>query len=306
VTSERATVTIQHRVILDTDIGTDVDDLMALALLLGTPSVELVGVTTVYGDTALRARIAKRVLRMVDADVPVHAGVSLPLSGRDVWWAGHEGALYPDLENEAYDSDGAVQYLIDEVLAAPGEIDVIAIGPLSNIAAAITTEPRFAGAVRQLWIMGGDFADGTPEHNLLSDSLAAQIVFDSGIPITITGLEVTRRMDIRKGELERIERAGALGALIRAEIEQWWAFWNAEWNVPHDPVTVLTLTDPHLFETSNTGHVDIGRGELEGCSTHKPGQGETRVVTTLDVEAVTEQIVAGVVAGSTENASRQS
>lgn len=297
-------MTIQHRVILDTDIGSDVDDLMALALLLGTPSVELVGVTTVYGDTALRARLARRVLRMVDADVPVHAGVRLPLSGRDVWWAGHEGALYDNLENEPYDSDDAVRYLIDEVLAAPGEIDVIAIGPLTNIAAAINAEPRFAEAVRQLWIMGGDFADGTPEHNLLSDSLAAQIVFDSGIPVTITGLEVTRRIDIRAAELERIERSGALGALIRAEIEQWWAFWNAEWNVPHDPITVLTLTDPQLFETSDAGHVDIARAEVEGRSTHTPGEGQTRVVTTLDVEAVTERIVAGIVAASAEGALR--
>jgi purine nucleosidase len=303
-TAERATMTIQHRVILDTDIGSDVDDLMALALLLGTPSVELVGVTTVYGDTPLRARLAKRVLRMVGAEVPVHAGLRLPLSKRDVWWAGHEGALYPDLENEPYDSDDAVQYLIDEVLAAPGEIDVIAIGPLSNIAAAINTEPRFAGAVRQLWVMGGDFADGTPEHNLLSDALAAQIVFDSGMPITITGLEVTRRIDIRKAELDRIERSGALGELIRAEIEQWWEFWNAEWNVPHDPITVLTLTHPQLFVTTEPGHVEIGRGELEGCSTHKPGEGQTRVVTMLDVEAVTERIVAGIVAANTGGALR--
>ncbi|SKB00564.1 purine nucleosidase [Agreia bicolorata] len=297
-------MTIQHRVILDTDIGSDVDDLMALALLLGTPSVELVGVTTVYGDTALRARLAKRVLRMVGADVPVHAGILLPLSGRDVWWAGHEGALYEGLDSEPYDSDDAVQYLIDEVLAAPGEIDVIAIGPLTNIAAAINAEPRFAGAVRQLWVMGGDFADGTPEHNLQSDSLAAQIVFDSGIPVTITGLEVTRRIDIRKAALDRIEQSGALGSLIRAEIEQWWAFWNEEWNVPHDPITVLTLTDPQLFETSEAGHVVIGRGDSEGCSTYEPGQGQTRVVTTLDVEAVTERIVAGIIAGSAEGALR--
>ena len=283
-------MTIQHRVILDTDIGSDVDDLMALALLLGTPSVELVGVTTVYGDTALRARLAKRVLRMVGADVPVHAGIRLPLSGRDVWWAGHEGALYAELETEPYDSDEAVQYLIDEVLAAPGEIDVIAIGPLTNIAAAISAEPRFAAAVRQLWVMGGDFADGTPEHNLQSDALAAQIVFDSGMPITITGLEVTRRIDIRTAELDRIE--------------QWWAFWNEEWNVPHDPITVLTLTDPQLFETTEAGHVGIGRGESEGCSTHEQGRGQTRVVTTLDVEAVTERIVAGIVTGSAEGALR--
>ncbi|WP_166404818.1 nucleoside hydrolase [Labedella endophytica] len=284
-----------HRVILDTDIGSDVDDLMALVLLLGTPSVELVGVTTVYGDTALRARLAHRVLGMAGAGVPVHAGVREPLSGREVWWAGHEGALYPDLEAETYDSDEAVRYLVDTVLAAPGEIDVIAIGPLTNIAAALTAEPRFAESVRHLWVMGGDFADGTPEHNLRSDAVAARIVFDSGMPITITGLEVTRRIDIRAEQLERIAQAGELGELIRAEIEQWWAFWDETWNVPHDPVTVLTLVAPDLFEVTAPGHVEIGDGEREGCSTHSPGEGRTRVVTTLDVDAVGERIVAGIV-----------
>jgi purine nucleosidase len=301
--TERLSVTDHHRVILDTDIGSDVDDLMALTLLLGTPSVELVGVTTVYGDTALRARLAKRVLRMAGRDVPVHAGLRAPLSGRDVWWAGHEGALHPDLDAETYDSDDAVRYLVDTVLSSPGEIELIAIGPLTNIAAALVAEPRFAGAVGRVWIMGGDFADDTPEHNLLSDADAARIVFDSGMTITITGLEVTRRIDIRAAELERIERAGALGALIRAEIEQWWAFWNEEWNVPHDPVTVLTLTRPELFDATAPGHVEIGAGDREGRTVHTPGRGRTRVITALDAAAVSESIVSGIVTGSSEDAS---
>lgn len=291
-------MTTQHRVILDTDIGTDVDDLMALALLLGSPSVELVGVTTVYGDTALRARLAQRVLSMAGSSVPVHAGVRQPLSGRDVWWAGHEGALYPDLDAEAYASDDAVGYLVDTVLASPGEIDLVAIGPLTNIAAALLAEPRFAEAVGRVWIMGGDFAGDTSEHNLLSDSEAARIVFDSGMTITITGLEVTRRIDIRRAELDRIERSGALGALIRAEIEQWWAFWNEEWNVPHDPVTVLTLTHPELFDATAPGQVVIGAGAREGRTVHSPGRGRTHVVTGLDAAAVTEGIVSGIVTGS--------
>lgn len=294
-------MTPQHRVILDTDIGSDVDDLMALVLLLGTPSVELVGVTTVYGDTSLRARLAQRVLSMAGNTAPVHAGRRQPLSGREVWWAGHEGDLYPDLEAETYASDDAVRYLVDTVLASPGEIDLVAVGPLTNIAAALLAEPRFAEAVGQLWIMGGDFADDTAEHNLLSDSDAARTVFDSGMAITITGLEVTRRIDIRAAELDRIERAGALGALIRAEIEQWWAFWDEEWNVPHDPVTVLTLTHPELFDATAPGHVEIATaGEREGRTVHSLGAGRTRVVTALDVPAVTEGIVSGIVTGSAQ------
>ena len=83
-----------HRVILDTDIGTDVDDILALAFLLGSPEIRLEGVTTVYGDVELRTRIVHKVLTLRDRlDVPVHSGIGAPLLGRDpVYWPGHEGA----------------------------------------------------------------------------------------------------------------------------------------------------------------------------------------------------------------------
>ncbi|WES66003.1 nucleoside hydrolase [Microbacter sp. GSS18] len=284
-----------HRVILDTDIGSDVDDLMALALILGTPTIDLLGVTTVYGDTALRARIARRVLSLAGREIPVHAGESTPLSGREVWWAGHEGALYPDLDAEHYDSDAAAQYLVDTVLAAPGEIDIIAIGPLTNIAKAITADPRFANAVRHLWVMGGAFADREPEHNFRSDDTAARQVFGSGIPTTITGLEITRKIHIDHSDLERIAASGELGRLINDEIRQWWQFWNTEWNVPHDPVTVLTMTDPSLFQLGAPGTVHIHAGDDEGVSDRPAGDGNTRIVVNLDVAAVSKAIVDGIV-----------
>ncbi|WP_433674237.1 nucleoside hydrolase [Microbacterium gorillae] len=295
-------MTSLHRVILDTDIGSDVDDLMALALILGTPTVDLVGITTVYGDTALRARLAQRVLTLAGADAPVHAGIQKPLSGRDVWWAGHEGDLYPELEKDTYDSDDAVRFLVDTVTASPGELDVIAIGPLTNIAAAITADPAFASSVRHLWVMGGDFAAGEAEHNFVSDVDAATIVFDAGIPTTITGLEITRQLQIARDDLDRIAAAGDLGATIRAEIEQWWAFWNTEWNVPHDPITVLTLTEPHLFTLSSPGHVKIGSGDTLGVSTLNLERGATRVVTGIDIDGTRTQLVDGIIEGSTRTA----
>ncbi len=292
-------MTVSHRVILDTDIGTDVDDLMALALLLGTPSVHLHGVTTVYGDTLLRARIVKRVARLSGRSIAVHAGASDPASGRDVWWAGHEGDLYDDLEDETPDGLDGVGYLVDEVLAHPGEIDVVAIGPLTNIAAAITRDDRFAGAVRHLWIMGGAFADDEREHNFRSDVTAARVVFAAGIPTTVTGLEVTRRIDVRADAVTRIADSGPLGRLIDAEIRQWWAFWDAQWNVPHDPVTVLTLTEPELFAFSPDGVVTVDDDPADpGLSRHRVGGGRTRVTVSLDADVVAERVVAGIVSSA--------
>ena len=287
-----------HRVILDTDLGSDVDDAMALSQLLGLPAVELVGVTTVYGDTLLRARMSRRIVELAGRDVPVYAGRAETRSGREIWWAGHEGALLDDLERERVEAGDAVDFLVEQVVGNPGEIDVVAIGPLTNIAAAIEADERFAGAVRHLWIMGGSFTDDEPEHNLRSDSAAAELVFGAGIPTTVTGLEVTRRVEIRRDQLDRIGAAGALGALVLAEVEQWWRYWNVEWNVPHDPVTVLTLTEPGLFEVSEPGAVTIERdGEGEGRSVFTPGGGgTTRVVRELDAEAVAEHIVTAIVA----------
>lgn len=288
-----------HRVILDTDIGTDVDDLMALALILGTPAIELLGVTTVYGDVDVRARMTKRVAAIAAADFPVHAGESETLSGREVWWAGHEASLYDDLGRERIDGTDAVQFLIDSVCAEPGTVDVIAIGPLTNIAAAITRDERFVPSVRHLWIMGGSFADEEPEHNLRSDATAAALVFGAGIPTTIAGLEVTRLISMGSDAVDRIGGSAAIGKTIEAEIKQWWAFWGTEWNVPHDPVTVLTLTRPELFKYSAEGAVTVvTTGAEEGISRFTPGEGRTRIVTGLDTGAVAEAIVAGIEAAA--------
>lgn len=286
-----------HRVILDTDIGTDVDDLMALALILGTPAIELLGVTTVYGDVELRARMTKRVAAIAGADLPVHAGERETLSGREVWWAGHEALLYEDLDRERIDGADAVSFLVDAVCAEPGAIDVIAIGPLTNIAAAITRDERFAGSVRHLWIMGGSFTDDEPEHNLRSDAAAAAVVFGAGIPTTVAGLEVTRLVNMGRDALQRIGASGAIGKAIEAEITQWWSFWGTEWNVPHDPVTVLTMVRPEFF-TYSEGTVTILTGAEEGISRFDAGAGSTRIVTGLDADAVAEAIVAGIEAAA--------
>ena len=244
-----------------------------------------------------------RILSAANRSVPVHAGARTTLSGREVWWAGHEGALHDDLEKERYDSDEAVRFLVNTVLASPGEIDLIAIGPLTNIAHAIAEDPHFAESVRHLWIMGGAFDSDEAEHNFRSDVVAARAVFAAGIPTTVTGLEVTRQIHIGAPELRRIAGSGELGRLVQSEIEQWWKFWDTEWNVPHDPVTVLTLTQPDLFRFSDAGVVTIADGDEEGVSRFEPGRGgRTRIAIGLDAAATSTAIVDGIVVGSAANA----
>lgn len=295
-----------HRLVLDTDIGSDVDDAMALAQLMGTPTVDLVEVHTVYGDTRLRARIARRYAALAGLDVEVVAGVVEPVSGRKVWWAGHEGTLHADLDRETVSPGSAPERLVSRLREQPGELDVIAIGPLTNLATALELEPEVARWIRRLWVMGGSFgADAGPEHNFRSDDAAALAVLSAGIPTTVTGLEITQRVSIDLKRLERIRAAGRLGAALGADIEQWWAYWNETWNVPHDPVAVLTLTRPDLFTFSEPGRIDIALGgENAGHSTFVPDPaGTVRIATDLETEAVAEEITSRIVsAGLGENA----
>lgn len=287
-----------HVVLFDTDIGTDVDDALALAVLLGSPAVQLRGVTTVYGDTVLRARLTARYAALAGRSLVAAAGREHTLSGREVWWAGHEGTLHEDLEREPVSATDAVEVLVSTVLDAPGLVDVIAVGPLTNIAAAIERDARFAASVRHLWVMGGAFETDEPEHNLRSDVAAANRVFGAGIPTTVGSLDATRRVVMREEQLGAIARSGPLGAALERDIHQWWAFWNETWNVPHDPVVVLALTAPELFSFSPWGRVSvIEDGEQEGVSRFEPDpDGTVRYITDLDTVAVAAAIVAGVVA----------
>ncbi|MEV1169597.1 nucleoside hydrolase [Nonomuraea sp. NPDC049784] len=283
------------RVIFDTDIGTDVDDALALAVLLGSPEVDLVGCTTVYGDTLLRARLAKRLAGLADRSLTVVPGAGKTLTDRPVWWAGHEGRLFTDLDTEPVDQGDATAYLVDQVSRAPGQVDVVAVGPLTDIAHAITASPSFARDVRHLWIMGGRFDGPEPEHNLKSDPEAAAIVFGSGAPITVTGLEITTTVRMDAADVAAIAGAGALGEALKAEIEQWWRFWNEQWNSPHDPITVLTMLVPGLFGFSPEGRVTVG---VDGSSTFTPGGGRTRITTSGSPELIAREIVRRIVAAA--------
>ena len=290
-------------VILDTDIGSDVDDAMALAQILGTPNLTLDRVTTVYGDTNLRAQIAHRYGRLAGVDLSVHAGEWQPLSGREVWWAGHEGSLHVNLGRETVARTPAVEQLVASFRERPGELDLVAIGPLTNIATALAREPDFGTWIRHLWVMGGSF-DGSdePEHNFRSDDCAASAVLSAGIPTTITALEVTRQLTFQADDLDRIGAAGGLGRALRADIHQWWEYWQETWNVPHDPVAVLTLSDPHMFTFSAPGRVEIEVGGQDaGVSTFKPHEhGTIRLATAVDGQSATAAITRAIAAAAAE------
>lgn len=274
--------------VLDTDIGTDVDDILALAVILGSPGLSLAGVTTVYGDVLLRARIVARVATVAGRPLgPVVPGQATTRSGRPVWWPGHEGRLLSGLEDEPVDAelDAAA------VLADAGTI--VAVGPLTNVADAVE---RPGGG--ELYVMGGEFRVGVVEHNIRCDVTAADAVFRSGRRATVIGLDQTQRLRLRSAELETVAAAGPLGRLLAAEMRQFWDFRGEASNVPHDPAAVLMLTNPELFEFT-TGEIAVG---ADGVTGFEPGAGGPhRIVTDLDESAVAARIVDRILAACAQS-----
>lgn len=242
-------------VVLDTDIGSDVDDLLALIVIAGEPRINLLAVTTVYGDVNLRARIAKRALRLLGhANVPVHAGIARPRSGREVWWGGHEGHGMASLDNEEIHHASGVDALIAAGRQHAGRLTVIAIGPLTNVAEAIERDSAWAANVRRLVVMGGEFAHGTPEHNVRSDVEAARVVLASGMPSLFVGLDVTTSTVFDSADLDAVtQRESPAAMLVTDQVRSWWAKIGTQSCHPHDPLAVLGMLEPDLFDFEQGG-----------------------------------------------------
>ena len=249
-----------RKILLDTDIGTDVDDCLALALILASPELELLGVTTVYGDVALRGRMVMKLLQLRGASgAPVCLGATRPLLGkRSVYWAGHEGKGLLTPEDKALQpaAEHAADFIVRTVMAQPDEVILAAIGPLTNVALAFLKEPRLAQKLAGLTIMGGVVGGSQAlhlpwtEHNIRCDPEAAHIVFSSGAPITVTPLDVTLQVRIRRDDVARIRAAGdPFHAAVADQVVRYPRFVElGGWTYLHDPLAVATLLYPTVVE----------------------------------------------------------
>ncbi len=242
-----------RHVILDTDIGTDVDDLLALIFIAKAPELCLEGVTTVHGDTLLRAKIARVACEMLGIpDLPVVAGARETLSGHEIFWPGHEGENIPGIEHVRVPTIISVpQFLVDLSEKYSNELEILAIGPMTNLAQTITFCPEFRSRVKRLYLMCGAYWTDYSEHNIEMDTVAAKIVFESGIPITAIGLDVTLKVWVTETHLKQIRNlSNGLGSMLEEQIRRWWKFLGRNQNNPHDPLAALAMVRPDLFSFS--------------------------------------------------------
>jgi purine nucleosidase len=240
-------------VVLDTDIGDDIDDAFALALALRSPELRILGVTTTFGDTELRARLVDRYLSSIGrGDIPVAAGVPTPHTNvfTQANYAMREpGRKHPD----------GVAFLLDQIRSHPGEITLIGIGPLTNVQAAIERDPATFRKLKRVVLMGGSIYRGydgkegvrqepDAEWNIKCDPAGARALLASGVPVFMMPLDSTQ-IHLEAHDRDTIfAHDSPLTDQLTLLYYQWVVGSEGHWTTPtlFDPVAVTYTIRPDL------------------------------------------------------------
>lgn len=279
-----------HKVIYDTDPG--VDDAMALVFQALHPDIELLGVTSVFGNATIETttRNALYLTARFAPGVPVARGAATPLKKappEPLGWIHGDNGL-GNIELGAYaeptpDPRPAHRFIIDTVRAHPGEVTLLAVGPLTNLALALAEDPEVATLVKQVVIMGGAFGtDGihgnvTPaaEANIYGDPHAADIVFGAAWPVAIVGLDVTQNTIMSRDYVASLrDRGGEAGRFLWDVSRHYEQFHQQTAQIEglytHDPSAVAYLVAPHLYTTRKGPVRVVTEGLTAGQTLQKP------------------------------------
>jgi inosine-uridine nucleoside N-ribohydrolase len=298
-----------RKIIIDTDPG--VDDAMAIFLALRSPEVSVIGLTTIFGNvhTDLATVNALRLLEIAGrSDIPVAHGAGAPLTrayaGPVPFIHGDDGqgnVHLPPASSQAI-SQSAAEFMVEQILQAPGEITLVPVGPLTNIALALQLEPRIAGLVHEVVLMGGNAlvpgnTSPAAEANIHNDPEAADIVFAAGWSVTMVGLDVTEQTVMNGDHLRTLEQSGNPCAQHLARITPFYQQFTLDSGIDgfyiHDSAAVAYVIDPSLFEVQRwpvrveTQGISVGKTwpETHVGRTHPDWAGRPRVNVCTGVNA---------------------
>jgi len=274
-----------EKVIIDTDIGDDIDDAFAVALALRSPELQILGITTTFRDTEARAKLVDRMLgEAARQDIPVavgiHTNAKIGMSQRPYAEGGHFArASHPV----------AVDFVLDQIRRNPGEITLVCIGPLVNVGAIIDRDTQTFRKLKRVVMMGGSIDRGyeadpysppnpaEPEWNIKNDVVSAQKLFSSGVPIFMMPLDSTElKMDeVKRGFLFR------QGTPLTDTLAILYHQWGQQTPTLFDPMTIAFIDDPSLCPVQP---MNI-RVDDRGMTLRGPGTPNAQVCLKSDSEA---------------------
>ena len=275
---------MKRKIIFDTDPG--VDDAQAIQLILAAPELDLLGLTTIFGNADID-RATTNALRLLDLggrpDVPVAKGATKPLNGPYLGAVafvhgddGQGNTFRPASAQQPIDLSAA-EFIVQQLNAQPGEITLVAVGPLTNLALALQLDPTITDNVVEVVVMGGNaFCAGnaTPagEANILNDPDAADLVFGASWPVTMIGLDVTHNVNMTGSTIDQLALLpGPLNEFVAAAVPFYRAFYEERNGIDgiyvHDSTVVVYLLAPELFRF---GHYPVRVDTSDGI-----GRGKT-------------------------------
>ena len=239
-------------VIFDTDICDDIDDLFALLCCVFHPKLDLKAVTVVHADVMSKARYVRKVLDMVGAgDVPV--GVGKPISLARILKNQYLPHIAPDTGYDRFADDmpigsypGALELMKQVLDAAEEPVAVVCEGAMTNAAELAVEYPALSRKVKGFFVMGGETLYMHPEHNIMCDPEASEVVFNSGVPVFDAPYTPAAKLVIRKERVKEVfgDLKDPVHRIIRESVALWWG----EDPILYDLAPVFYLTDPELFD----------------------------------------------------------
>lgn len=286
------------KVILDTDIGDDIDDSFALLLLLESKAFDVLGVTTVFRNAEKRAFMAKQLIDSLGYDIKVYPGEDMPIKSKieDLIEPRIKAKeildekgkyLFPQwnesMRNHKIENLSAIDFIIDMVHKYPNEITLITIGPMTNVARALEKDPSIESLIKEIRIMGGGIGLTYPEWNVFCDPEAAYKIYHSKIQkITQVGCNVTLQTGLSPQDVEDLKNNKSKTiALVYDAMMKWFKHYEFATPVMHDPLTVASLLKPEILVVEKM-HVEIDLASRGMMSQLKDGGAYIDVATSVD------------------------
>ena len=265
------TPALHEKVIIDTDIGDDIDDAFAIALALRSPELQILGISSTFGDTETRAKLLDRFLAETGhPEIPVAAGVPSAPKGTFTQRRYAESGRFAKSSHP-----DAATFLLEQIRRYPGQITLLAIGPLMNIGAAIDKDPATFRKLKRIIIMGGCIKRGygdlgfgppqppQPEWNILNDIPSAQKLFAAGVPLFVMPLDSTQL------KMDEVKRAFLFsqGTALTDALTLLYHQWGQETPTLFDPMTIAFLLNPSLCPVQSM-HIRV---DEKGFTRSEPG-----------------------------------